>query len=485
MTQLAYRFLMNRLTLIIQCCFVAILFACEYQLSDSSNQEVDAIFSRWNTADTNTPGCALAVIHQGEIIHSKGYGMADIEHGVAITPQTIFYIGSVSKQFVATALLLLEEEGKLSLEDDVRKYIPELPDYGHTIRLHHLIHHTSGLRDNLTLWEMSGRSMIDDIPENEIFELICRQQGLNFIPGEDYAYSNSCYFLMSIIIERVSGKSLRNFAEEKIFSPLGMHHSQFNDDNKRIIPKRALGYTQLTEDSIGNLIMRFDLVGSGGLYSSVKDLYLWDQNFYHNQLGKRGQALIDQLQTNGRYNNGEEVDYAFAMINSEYRGLRTIHHTGSMGGYRAVYLRFPDEEFSIIILGNVDNLNPLTRAYEVASVYLKDKLGPETPKPEDKAEVAAFTKSEIYEMNTHQISGKFYSPELNAYYQLQYEQEKEKITLTDPRGKSSILHITDENELSNSTYKINFDKNFQTFNMNYAGTQGIIFNKLANTTANE
>jgi CubicO group peptidase (beta-lactamase class C family) len=476
---------MNRLILIIQCCFVAILFACKHQPSASSHQEVDAIFSRWHTADANTPGCALAVIHQGEIIHSKGYGMADIEHNIPITPQSIFYIGSVSKQFVATALLLLEEEGKLSLEDDIRKYIPELPDYGHTIRLHHLIHHTSGLRDNLTLWEMSGRSMIDDIPEKEIFELICRQQGLNFIPGEDYAYSNTCYYLMSIVIERVSGQSLRDFAREKIFTPLGMKHSQFNDDNQRIISQRAFGYTQLAEDSIGNLIMRFDLVGSGGLYSSIEDLYLWDQNFYHNQLGKRGQALIDQLQTNGRYNNGEEVDYAYAMINGEYRGLRTIHHTGSMGGYRAVYLRFPDEEFSVIILGNVDNLNPLTRAYEVASVYLRDKLGPEPPKPEEKANASASTKQESYEVSMHQFTGKFYSPELNTYYKLKYEPEEEKISLTNPKGNSTILHITNRSELSNSTYKITFDKNFQTFNMNYAGIQGIIFNKLANTTANE
>lgn len=464
---------------------MAALFSCEHPPTTPSYQEVDAIFSRWNSADANTPGCALAVIHQGEIVYRKGYGMADLEHGVAITPQTIFYIGSVSKQFVATALLLLEEEGKLSLEDDVRKYIPELPDYGHTIRLHHLIHHTSGLRDNLTLWEMSGRSMIDDIPENEIFELICRQQGLNFIPGEDYAYSNTCYYLMSIVIERISGQSLRDFVQEKIFSSLGMQHSQFNDDNQRIIPQRASGYTQLAEDSIGNLIMRFDLVGSGGLYSNVEDLYLWDQNFYHNQLGKRGQALIDQLQTNGRYNNGEEVDYAYAMINGEYRGLRTVHHTGSMGGYRAVYLRFPEEEFSVIILGNVDNLNPLARAYEVASVYLRDKLESETPQSENKANTNTSAKQENYELSMLQLSGKFYSPELNAYYQLKYEPKEEKITLTDPRGKSSILHITNRNELSNSTYKLTFDKNFQTFNMNYAGTQGIIFNKLANTTANE
>ena len=201
------------------------------------------------------PGCALAIIREGDIVYSRGYGMADLEHDIPISPQSVFYIGSVSKQFVTTALLLLVEEGKLSLEDDVRKYIPELPDYGHTISLRNLVHQTSGLRDNLTLWELSGRSMIDDIPEDEIFEMICRQQDLNFIPGEDYAYSNTSYFLMSIIIERFSGQRLRAFAEERIFEPLDMNNSQFNDDNRRILKNRAFGYTQITNRpySVGNL----------------------------------------------------------------------------------------------------------------------------------------------------------------------------------------------------------------------------------------
>ncbi len=322
-------------------------------------------------------------------------GMADLEHDIPISPQSVFYIGSVSKQFVTTALLLLVEEGKLSLEDDVRKYIPELPDYGHTISLRNLVHQTSGLRDNLTLWELSGRSMIDDIPEDEIFEMICRQQDLNFIPGEDYAYSNTSYFLMSIIIERFSGQRLRAFAEERIFEPLDMNNSQFNDDNRRILKNRAFGYTQITNDSVGNLIMRFDLVGSGGLYSTVEDLYRWDQNFYDNQLGKQGQALIEQLQTNGRYNDGSEVDYAFAMINGEYRGLKTIYHTGSMGGYRAVYLRFPDEQFSVIILENVGNLQPLNRAYEVADVFLVDLLAEQTPATKDNLVAAEEQESPV------------------------------------------------------------------------------------------
>ncbi len=484
---------MSRCLLTIMCLWMAGLSACQPQDTTSSHQaEVDAIFDQWNQQETlgvatpgvSTPGCALAVIQEGELVYTKGYGMADMEHGIPITPQSIFYIGSVSKQFVATALLLLEEEGKLSLDDDVRKYIPELPDYSHPIHIQHLVHHTSGLRDNLTLWELSGRSMIDDIPEEEIFDLICRQDGLNFVPGEAYAYSNTCYFLMSMIIEKISGQSLRDFAQDRIFSPLGMQHSQFNDDNRRIISNRAFGYTQLSEDSIGNLIMRFDLVGSGGLYSSVEDLYLWDQNFYHNQLGKRGQALIEKLQTNGKFNNGEEVDYAYAMINGSYRGLKTIHHTGSMGGYRAVYVRFPDEQFSVIILGNMDSFDPLARAYEVASVYLKDKLKAEEPakasSPDDIQE-GPQAISEERMSDASKFVGTYYSPELSSTYQLEFSEDKESLVLHTPDRRKISLVISEPNLLSDNTYVLSFNDNFQTFNMNYAGTRGIIFKKLLMT----
>ncbi|WPP52373.1 serine hydrolase domain-containing protein [Catalinimonas niigatensis] len=459
-------------------------FACQPQDKVAFNEDVDGIFAPWD--HELSPGCALAVIHKGEVVYTKGYGMADLEHGIPITPESVFYIGSVSKQFVATALVLLEEEGKLSLDDNIREYIPELPDYGHPISIRHLIHHTSGFRDNLTLWELSGRSMIDDIPEDEIFALICRQQGLNFIPGVDFSYSNTCYFLMSMIIERVSGQNLRAYAEERIFSPLGMKHSQFNDDNHRIIKNRAFGYTQLAEDSIGNLIMRFDLVGSGGLYSSVKDLYLWDQNFYHNQLGKRGQTLIEQLQTNGKYSNGEEVNYAFAMINGEYRGLRTIHHTGSMGGYRSMYLRFPNEQFSVIILGNIDNLDPLNRAYEVASIFLKDKLSPEKEvmSTSDEPETSQ-NQSDYPETELNKFVGSYHSPELNATYHLEIAQNQKNILMQTIKQKPVILHISGSNILSDNTYKLDFNKNYQTFNMNYAGTSGIIFKKVAYSTLNE
>lgn len=455
--------------------FLLPFYCCQYPSDDTATEstDIDAIFAAWDRSDS--PGCALAVIREGEIIYSRGYGMADLEHDIPITPKSVFYIGSVSKQFVTTSLLLLEEEGKLSLDDDVRKYIPELPDYGHPITLRNLVHHTSGLRDNLTLWELSGRNMIDDIPEDEVFEMICRQQGLNFVPGEDYAYSNTCYFLMSIIIERVSGQRLRAFAEERIFRPLGMKNSQFNDDNRRILKNRAFGYTELDDDSIGNLIMRFDLVGSGGLYSTVEDLYLWDQNFYNNQLGSQGQALVEQLQTNGRYNNGEEVDYAFAMINGEYRGLRTIHHTGSMGGYRAVYLRFPDQQFSVIILGNLATFKPLDRAYEVADLLLAEQM--EAKHGEPKPQPPADQEDEVTaaDVNLQRFTGEYYSEELNATYLLYPEQGQ---IIMEVLGKDPVrLQARTQGVLQNDAYSLTFDEDTNAFSLSFYDTKGIRFEK--------
>jgi CubicO group peptidase (beta-lactamase class C family) len=453
---------------------VLALLACQPQAQERlpDAAAIDAVFADWDLDDT--PGCALAVIKEGEVLYSRGYGMADLEHDIPITPQSVFYIGSVSKQFVTTALLLLEEEGKLSLDDDVRKYIPELPDYGHTISLRNLVHHTSGLRDNLTLWELSGGSMIDDIPEEEIFAMICRQQGLNFIPGEDYAYSNTCYFLMSIIIERVSGQGLRAFAEERIFRPLGMNNSQFNDDNRRIMKNRAFGYTQIADDSIGNLIMRFDLVGSGGLYSTVEDLYLWDQNFYNNQLGQQGQVLVEKLQTNGRYNDGSEVDYAFAMINGTYRGLKTIHHTGSMGGYRAMYLRFPEQQFSVIILGNVDNLQPLDRAYEVADVLLADLLEEKVSEPQEKPMQAENVKSSV-DVDPEIFTGTFYSQELDATYQLFVKDDQ---IMMKPGAKAPVsLQLQGPTKLANGAFSLEFNENRDTFSLAFYDTRGIRFTR--------
>lgn len=344
----------------------------EQDKTNLHNSVVDALFEEWN--NVNSPGCALAVIKNGEILYSRGYGVADLEHDIPITTSSVFYVGSVSKQFVTMCVLLLEEEGKLSLDDNIRKYLPWFPDYGTPITIRHLIHHTSGIKDYLSLWNKSGRSYLDYMPEDEVYKMICDQKELNFTPGEEHRYSNSCYFLLWFIIERASGTTLKQYAHENIFKPLGMNMSHFHDDYLHIIKDRAIGYRPLDDGSFGNLVMRFDLVGSGGLYTSVEDLYKWDQNFYDNKLGKTGQALIDKMLTNGRFNNGEEINYAFALVNDVYRGAKVVRHSGSLGGYRTQMMRFPDNRFSVIILSNLSSFNPTELAYKVADIVLQNEL---------------------------------------------------------------------------------------------------------------
>ncbi|NIM49557.1 MAG: serine hydrolase [Gemmatimonadales bacterium] len=352
------------------------------------DERVEAVFAEWDKPDS--PGCAVAVIRDGKIVYEDGYGMANLEHGVAITPRTVFYAGSVSKQFVAMSIALLAEQGALSFDDDIRRYLPEIPEYDQPITIRHLVHHTSGLRDYLTLSSLAGRDYAGGLLEQEVIDLVARQRELNFQPGERYLYSNSGYFLLAEIVRRASGMSLREFAEEHIFKPLGMNESHFHDDNTHVVPNRADGYSRRDDGSWGAMTMRFALVGSGGLYTTVEDLFRWDQNFYHNRLGTGGQALIDTTLTRGVLNNGNELDYAFAISLGEYRGRPTVSHGGALGGYRAHLVRFPEQRFSVAMLCNLANVNPGSLANQIADAYLADQLAPEAetaaPKAEERAE---------------------------------------------------------------------------------------------------
>ena len=344
---------------------------CFSQFHNSA--EVDSVFQEWDKSDV--PGCALGIVKDGSMIYSKGYGSADLEHDIEIEPSSVFYIGSVSKQFVTFCILLLEEDGKLDLDDKIQKYLPDFPEYDSPLTIRHFIHHTSGVRDYLTLMYLKGRNYLDHAEVEEVYDLIKRQKELNFSPGEKYLYSNSCYFMLAMIVEKAAGESLREFAHKNIFQPLGMNSSLFYDDNTDLIKNRVFSYEKKNDgDGFNNLIMRFDLVGSGGVYSSVDDLLLWDQNFYNNKLGKGGQDIIYKMHEEGLLNNGESSGYAFALNNGNYKGLKTVSHGGALGGYRAQLMRFPEENFSIIILANRGDANPTRKAYEVADILLKEKF---------------------------------------------------------------------------------------------------------------
>src|ERR1051326_5016608 len=308
-------------------------------------KQVDALFADFDRK--GSPGCALAVIQDGRITYQRGYGMADLDYDTPISPASVFYIASDSKQFTAFSVALLVEQGKVSLDDPVTKYFPELPKavYG-GVTVGHLIHHTGGVRDYWPLIELAGDSVDDEGTDDDFIALMARQKALNFSPGEKYEYSNSGYVLLAILVKRVSGESLAEFASANIFKPLGMTHTFFRDDPSVIVKERATGYGY-QQGGYREHITNFRLIGDGGLMTTVGDLFLWDQNFYHNRLGKGSPDLVRLVETVGTLNSGKKTNYAFGLAVTEYRGLRTITHNGSAFGYKAALERFPGQNFSL------------------------------------------------------------------------------------------------------------------------------------------
>jgi len=368
-------------------------------------QAIDDLFKEWDKPDV--PGAALGIIKDGKLIYSNGYGIGDLEHDIDLTPSSVFYIGSVSKQFVTFSVLLLEEQGKLDLDDPIQKYLPDFPDYGQPLTIRHFIHHTSGVRDYLTLMYLKGRNYLDNADVDEVYELIKNQKELNFTPGEKYLYSNSCYFMLAMIVEKAAGESLKIFADKNIFKPLGMKSSLFYDDNTDLIKNRVFSYNKKQdEEGFDNLISRFDLVGSGGVYTNIEDLYLWDQNFYNNKLGKGGQAIIEKMHEEGLLSNGESSGYAFALSNGTYKGLKTVSHGGSLAGYRSQLMRFPEEKFSVIVLANRGDADPTGKAFQIADILLKDKLKDETIQKVENTNKSTTTEP-LEEFSLNQLTGNY------------------------------------------------------------------------------
>ena len=350
-------------------------------LCSNALAQIDTLFGKWDRLDT--PGLAVAVVEKGQVVHKRGYGQASLEHGIPITSQSVFDIASVSKQFAAFAIAQLVEEEKVSLDDDIRKYIPEMPDLGEVITVRHLVHHTSGLRDWPGVLAMAGRSMEDVISMEEIFAMARHQTSLNFPPGQQYSYSNTGYNLLAILVERVSGMSFRKYTDRHIFRPLGMLHTWFLDNHEELVPERAYGYQpgQSNYRRVGNGLMA---LGSSSLHTTIDDLIRWVQNFSTRQVG--ADAVHAMMEDRGVLTSGDSIAYAFGQVISAYRGLRTISHTGSWGGFRTILLRFPDQELSIILLSNTTEVYSQGLAFQIADSYLGElmeaaPMPPSTPPP--------------------------------------------------------------------------------------------------------
>jgi CubicO group peptidase (beta-lactamase class C family) len=350
------------------------------QAQIEKHKQVDELFTVWDT--DNTPGAAVAIVKNGVIIYKKGYGSANLEYDIPITPSTIFHIASVSKQFTVFSILLLEKQGKLSLDDDIRKYIPEVPDFGKTITLRHLASHTSGLRDQWNLMGMAGWRPDDVITKEHILKLVTNQKELNFEPGEEYTYCNTGFTLLAEVVARVSGESFAEYTEANIFQPLQMNNTLFYDDHEKIVKNRAYSYYS-DDTGFKKSVLSYANVGATSLFTTVEDLSLWAMNFNSQKIGNS--EIVDQMNTLATLNNGQTFGGALGQFVGEYKGLNEIQHGGADAGYRSYLTRFPEEDFAVIVFSNSAEFNAGGIAHKVVDIYIKDKLKTED-KPEEKEE---------------------------------------------------------------------------------------------------
>jgi CubicO group peptidase (beta-lactamase class C family) len=347
---------------------------------------IDAVFEAMDS--THKPGCALSVMEEGRPVYLKGYGMANLEYDVPIAPSSVFHVASVSKQFTAFAVSLLAAEGKVSWEDDIREYVPEVPDFGETITLRHLVNHTSGIRDQWSLLSMAGwRFEADVITQDDVLEITSRQQALNFPVGDQYLYSNTGFTLLAVVVERVSGQTLKEFTQERMFGPLGMTGTHFHDDHNTIVPDRAYAYAPLgREEGYRISIPDFDVVGATSLHTTVEDMARWDRNFYTAGVG--GQDVLEGMHERGILRSGDTIGYALGLSHGRYRGLPTVGHGGADAGYRSDFLRFPEQEVSVAVLCNFPSSNPGNLSRRVADVVMEEAFPEPLPDPEAPGEEA-------------------------------------------------------------------------------------------------
>ena len=336
---------------------------------------VDEIFAAWDS--DGSAGCAVGVTRYGETVLERAYGMSDLEHAVPNTPGTIFEGGSVSKQFTAAAVNLLVIDGVVSLDDDVRRWVPELPDYGSPITLHHLMTHTSGLRDwgsvaSISGWGRENRSHDHD----DVIDILSRQASLNFEPGHEYSYSNSGYNLLAVVVTRASGVPFADFSKTRIFEPLGMADTQWRDDYRRIVPGRSSAYNRLDGGWEINRPIE-DVHGNGGILTTVRDLGIWNQALTDGRLG--GDAFLELMHRPGVLTDGSEIRYAGGLMLGDFGGVRSVTHTGSTAGYRAYLGRFPEQGLSVAMLCNASNVSTSGNGNRVASAFLGNALRQDDP----------------------------------------------------------------------------------------------------------
>lgn len=342
---------------------------------DSSlTAQADAIFANFGD---DTPGAAVAVVRDGEIVFRAGYGMANLGHGIRIGPETVFDVASVSKQFAGMAVAMLVEAGEIDLDAPVRTYLDEIPDFGVPLTVRHLVHHVSGIRDWPATLAVAGWRMDDVISFDQILRMAWSQRELNFPPGAEYSYSNTGYNLLAEVVTRVTGGSFREWTGEHIFGPLAMTSTHFQDNHAEIVPDKAQGYAGSRDFFAAP--NGLTALGSSSLHSSVDDIARWLINFDTHRVG--GTAVVERMRTRGVLNSGDTIAYAYGLSRGEYRGRETWAHSGSWAGFRTYVVHFPELRAGVVVLSNSGVYNPSRASYRVADLFLEDALGPR-PAPE-------------------------------------------------------------------------------------------------------
>lgn len=350
--------------------------------SSERSKKVDSLFSWFNRS---TPGCAVSIMKAGETVYAQAYGMANLEFAVPLTTDAVFPVDSMSKQFTGMAIVLLALKGKLSFTDDVHKYIPELPEYGHPISIDDLLHQTSGLKDAGELMRFAGyRPPFDVQTKKAYFDIILRQRELNFLPGDQYLYSDTNYFLLGVIVERVSGQPLAEFARREIFDPLGMIHTQIRDDSSRIIPGRVSEYNKAYDEhssdgAFHDADSHIEALGQDGVFTTLGDLARWDRNFYEPRVG--GPKAIELMLQTRKLNGGRDNNYALGLIRGTYRGLPRVEHGGGGFGSDSEMIRFPEQRLSVAVLCNLRDLDPHDQDFgavpltkKILDIFLADQF---------------------------------------------------------------------------------------------------------------
>jgi CubicO group peptidase (beta-lactamase class C family) len=364
-------------------------------LPDSITQKIDRVFKSFSSS---SPGCAIAVIKKGEVIFQKGYGMANLEYAIPIAPATAFHIASMSKQYVAFCMLLLEKEGKLSLDDDIRKHLDYMPDFGEKITIRQLIHHTSGLRDQWSLLGIAGFQLDDVITQQHVIKLISKQNALNFKPGDEFSYCNTGYTLMAEIVKKVSGLTLRQYTDKNIFQPLGMNNTHFHDNYQEIVPGRAYSYANKPLEGYQHAVLSYGTVGATSLFTTILDEAKWFRNFETGTVG--GKDLVEKMYEAGVLNNGRKQNYAFGLVIDKFKGWKRIGHNGADAGFRSNGAMYPENDLGIIIFSNLGSVNTTGLTEQVANIFITT----------NKEESAVAGNDNFADSNFHKrMQGNYYS----------------------------------------------------------------------------